>query len=265
MIEALVLGAVQGIAEWLPISSEGLLVLAKVQVFGSGSAFEELIRFALFLHLGTFLAALVYFRRDVMALLRTVLSWRRAGEADRALVVFLAVATVATGLVGGAFFFGIGALNTLSPEPGLWITLVVGVLLLLTAALHFASLMHGHKSEQELSVVDALIVGTVQGFAILPGLSRSGVTVATLLLRRYDDTAALRVSFLLSLPAVLAGNIALNTVDFRFSIENLVSLVAAFVLGLATIHLLLRIARAVQFAYFALFFGLVSIAAAFIL
>jgi len=78
MLEGIILGIIQGITEWLPVSSEGILVLVKSNFFGEGESLREMIGFAVFLHLGTFLAALLYFRRDVWMLLKGLVNYRSA-------------------------------------------------------------------------------------------------------------------------------------------------------------------------------------------
>ncbi|MDP4010447.1 MAG: undecaprenyl-diphosphate phosphatase, partial [Candidatus Spechtbacteria bacterium] len=114
MLESIILGTVQGIAEWLPVSSEGLLVLTQVKLFGSEAPLEELIRISLFLHLGTFFASLIYFWADIKkltALLAGYLTRKRSTEtaepADRKVLGFLLTATVITGTIGVLLLFGL--------------------------------------------------------------------------------------------------------------------------------------------------------------
>jgi undecaprenyl-diphosphatase len=95
--------------------------------------------------------------------------------------------------------------------------------------------------------------------AVLPGLSRSGLTISALLLRKFDNASALKLSFLMSLPVVLGGNIVLNFKYFTFSTELLLGLIFSFIFGLLTISLLLKIARKVNFGWFVLIFGVVMI------
>jgi undecaprenyl-diphosphatase len=105
----------------------------------------------------------------------------------------------------------------------------------------------------------------VQGFAALPGFSRSGLTISALLLRKFDETAALRLSFLMSLPIVLGGNVLLNLKDgFVLSAGAVFGLVFSFVFGIFTIHVLFRVARKINFAYFVLGFGVITLVAAFL-
>ena len=117
---------------------------------------------------------------------------------------------------------------------------------------------------ENASVWDAIILGIVQGMAILPGLSRSGLTISTLLLRKFDDTHALTLSFLMSLPVVFGGNILLNANAFLFTTSNLWGSLFAFGFGLATIHLLLKVSQRLNFGYFVLLFGVLMVGSAFL-
>ena len=278
VIEYLVLGMLQGITEWLPLSSEGVIVLAKAGLFGGGSL-QDVVRQALFLHLGTFLAALLYFRRDVVDILKALPSfiaqgcmhprrgWSVAnGEAGmRRFIVFLALATVVSGVLGGAAFMAMEGLDM--AIAGQAITLAVGMLLVFTAVLQLRAtvrpvpvgdgrrLTGGSKGEGELIKRDGLLLGVCQGLAALPGVSRSGITVSALLLRGFDKTRALRFSFIMSLPIVLAGNILLNLDRAVLRVEALAGLVSAFFFGILTIHALIRLSRRVNFGYFVLGFG----------
>jgi len=263
MVEAIVLGFVQGVAEWLPVSSEGLLVLVQTNFFGGASA-VEMIRLALFLHLGTFFAALIYFRKDVMVLLHGLFSWRNCSQNTRNEIIFLITTTLISGALGFAFLQIISGIEDRISLTGKVATLVIGILLLATAGLQFVSTAKDRRVSRELNTSDGIILGFLQGFAALPGFSRSGLTVSGLLLRNFKGADALRFSFLMSLPIVLAGNIVLNIDAAFLSIESLIGLLASFVFGLITIAGLLKLANHVNFAYFVLVFALLTIISVFI-
>jgi undecaprenyl-diphosphatase len=115
-------------------------------------------------------------------------------------------------------------------------------------------------------VKDALLVGVIQGFAALPGLSRSGLTVSTLLLRRYAATDALNLSFLLYIPAVIGAEIGLQILKggIYYNAYALIAVVVAFAFGLLTINILLKIAERIDFSYFAIFIGVLCTLAIFV-
>jgi len=263
MLEQIILGAIQGITEWLPISSEGIIILVKNRFF-SGTDYETIIRQALFLHLGTFLAALIYFRKDVLSLIRVLFNYRSADSETKKVFNFLLIATLISGFFGFVllrFFAGLGEGLFLSTKAA---TLVIGLALLVTAGLQIRAGKGSHRRRKEPTIKEGILLGLIQGLATLPGLSRSGLTVSALLLRGFNGGRALKLSFLMSLPIVLGGNIILNFNQFIFSSEMLLGLLFSFVFGILTIDLLLKLAKKINFGYFVLVFGLLIIISVFI-
>jgi len=253
MLEQIVLGTIQGIVEWLPVSSEGVLVLIRTNFFDIEQGLEKTIREVLFLHLGTFLAAFLYFRKDVFRV------W-----GNKKLFNFLLITTIITGLLGYGLLNLFVNLEEQVALSGKFITLAIGLLLLITAYLQIRAKTRGHREIRDLKTGDSLLLGLMQGLAVLPGLSRSGLTVSSLLLKKFNSRDALKLSFLMSLPVVLGGNIILNFKYFSVSPEMLLGLVFSFVFGLLTISLLLKIAKKVNFGYFVLIFAVLVVASVFI-
>jgi undecaprenyl-diphosphatase len=163
------------------------------------------LQLALFLQVGTTLSATGYYRDDLRTVARTLHGWR-PGEAydDRnALVSYLLVATLVTGLVGVPLY--VFAVDLASELSGGVFVVLVGLLLVMTGVLQRTSQSVSLGARRQPTLTDSLLVGSVQGLAILPGISRSGVTASALLLRRYDPPEAFRLSFLLSIPASLGA------------------------------------------------------------
>lgn len=266
MVESIILGILQGITEWLPISSDSVLVLTQLRFFGE-SSFLEATRYSLFLHGGTFLAAFVYLRKDVFRLFSGIFSQEKYNKTKNEIVFYILV-TLISGALGGLLLLGVvkglEELHASVEMTGRIITFLTGILLFGTAVSLMKKKWAGTRLPSDLSKKDSIILGIAQGLSVLPGLSRSGLTVAALLLRKFDDTAALKISFLMSLPIVLAGNIVLNFDSFFFSSEALLGVVTAFVVGLITMSSLLAFARRVSFVWFVFVFGVITIAAAFI-
>ncbi len=263
MIQWIILGIIQGITEWLPISSEGLIVLARVHLFGETSV-RESIHVALFLHLGTFFAALIYFRVEVWTLLRSLLQYRQSSIEKKAVLRFLVVSTFFSGLIGFGLLKSLDHMESHLAVSGKVLTGIIGLLVLITATLQLKAKTGSRRGSQEATLVDGVLLGVVQGMAILPGLSRSGLTISALLLRKFDDSQALTLSFLMSLPVVLGGNILLNLNHFTLTLSNLMGCLFAFVFGLATIHILLSISKKINFGYFMLLFGLLMLLSVFL-
>lgn len=257
MLEHIVLGLVQGVVEWLPISSEGAVIATKNIFFPGGESFGELIRLALFLHLGTFFAALIYFRKEVGKLLARLFRPQEDDE-TRKVLIFLLIATFISGILGFAVLQVVEEFEEIFTAGSKVVNLLIAAMLFVTAFLQFKSKKDGGRKENELVPKDGIILGLVQGVAVIPGLSRSGLTVSTLLLRKFDDVSALTLSFLMSLPIVLAGNIVLNFSMFtdELSKASIAALLASFLAGIITIDILLRLARRVNFAWFTFAFGI---------
>lgn len=266
MLEPIILGIVQGVAEWLPVSSEGLIFLIKSNIFASGESAIDVVRLALFLHLGTFLAALVYFRKDVIRLLKAMFVYKKAEEKDRKVLVFLIITTLISGALGLLFIKGIEGVDTDIKRISRYINLIVGGLLIITATLQIKIKKTSDfgKTESGLKRQDGVFAGIAQGLAALPGLSRSGLTVSALLMSEFKDSTALKLSFLMSLPIVLAGNIVLNFKDISFNSYNILALVFSFIFGIITIDLLLKVAKKVNFGYFVLGFAFLMIVFGFL-
>lgn len=263
MLEGMIFGIIQGIAEWLPVSSEGVIVLIKTNFFGGGGL-ESIVKFALFLHLGTALAATIYFRKDVVEIFKTLFHYKKASLENKKIFNFLFISTIISGVLGLILIKILsGAEGTLGQSTKI-INLTVGILLLITAYLQFRkSKVISTREPKDIKSSDSVTMGIVQGFAALPGLSRSGLTVSSLLLLKFDEGQALRLSFLMSIPIVLAGNVLLNIKGFNLSLENLFGFLFSFIFGLATIHILLKVAKKINFAYFVLIFGLLMIGSLF--
>ena len=253
LAEAILLGAIQGVAEWLPVSSEGLV--AAVYTLIVGRSLSEAVGVSLWLHLGTAVSALAAFRGEVSQVigdaLRSPRSW---GQKSR----FLLVATVVSAPIGFLLLLGI---EGFSARAGGLAMSAVGVLMLLTAALIFAGRMATWRRRGGVNQVDAVLTGVAQGVAALPGLSRSGLTVATLLGRGIDRSDAITLSFLLSIPVSIgAGVYAGVRSGAHTSPESAIALVTAAAVGYVSIRALLKIAQRVDIGWFVAGAGLVIMA-----
>lgn len=263
LIEAIILGIAQGITEWIPISSEGVTVLLGVN-FLDGITLTELIRLSLFLHLGTFLAAAVYFKKDLLELIRQLLKYPKADASTQATLNFYIIATTFSGALGINILRAVEKLEGDFGFTSKAMIVALGILLLITGLIQFKKKIEGERSAGQSNITDSILVGAAQGIAVLPGFSRSGLTIATLLLRGFDDAQSLRMSFILSLPIVLVGNILLGTIKFALTVELFVAMALSFLVGIICIHFLIKFAQRIKFGYFTLFFGVLVIASAFI-
>jgi undecaprenyl-diphosphatase len=258
---ALVVGVVQGLLEWLPISSEGAVAIA---LTAADAAPGVATRFALVLHAGTAVAATAYYRDDLVTLLRTLPGWRPGSAFDSrtADLSFFILATLASGVTGAAGFAVLDELAS-SVTGGAFVALV-GALLVATGVFMYTARSRAREFRDEPGALDALLVGGLQGLAVLPGISRSGTTVGALLLRGHDGPAALRLSFVLSIPAsVGAGVVAIlesgGSIGLVVPAHAVLALAASAVVGYLTVDALTRIVERVAFWRVCVGFGTLAL------
>jgi len=261
-IKALIIGIIQGITEWLPISSEGIVALIMVTFFGS--TLVEAVFLALWTHIGTLFAAIIFFRNDMGRILRSISLYLKESKKSRSfdtLTGFLIVSTFLTGLVGAPILlYSIDKMNF----PGNLATAVIGVLLILTGIVQLSA-DKKKKIFRQMQIADAVPVGVAQGFAILPGISRSGITVSTLLFLGYSGKKALRTSFLMSIPVILGAEIGLALLNkIPVNLTSIILVVSAFVTGIVTIKFFLKLAEKIRFGYLCIIIGIISALAFFV-
>ncbi len=262
VFEAVVLGIVQGIAEWLPISSEGMTSLVMINVFGKSLA--ESLPIAIWLHTGTLLSASVYFRAELKEILREVPGFikdRDLQNKDHTLIIFLILSTLLTGLVGLPLILFATGWEEFS---GKLATAFIGLLLIFTGFLQITAAKKTKKKTDPV-LKDSAIVGITQGFAALPGVSRSGITVSTLLLRNFQASDALKLSFLMSIPAVLVAELGMGAMGLLIiDATSLIALFFAFLIGILTIDIFIKVAEKYDFSKFCIGLGILSILSYFI-
>lgn len=185
-IQAIILGVVQGITEFLPVSSSGHLVLLQKLMNVQGNS----LLFATCLHVGTLIAVVWALKRDVKSLIRNPLSWTG---------LMIITALIPTAIVGVVFEELFDSLFRSGATVGLEF-IITGVVLW-----WMDSIKEGHKTEKDMTFGDAIWIGALQGVAILPALSRSGLTISTGIWRGLTRETAGRFSFLLSIPAILGA------------------------------------------------------------
>ena len=249
----LIVSLIQGITEWLPVSSEGQVMLF-LSALGEIPP-ESLLTLAVWLHLGTSMAVIVRYPRDVF----NVVALR-----DRILTKRLLIATLATAITAIPTYFLLR--QALTDFQGEVMNVIVGLLLLITGlVLYLPERKNPMQSQNDFGEVTdrkAALVGLIQGFSVLPGLSRSGVTISALLLQKVDKEKALRFSFLMSLPAVigilgvevLTGNAVLPAIT---PIDLFLMEAVVFVAGLVMMDLLLRLAKRIRFWTFCVILGVI--------
>ena len=244
VMEQLILSIVQGIAEWLPISSEGISVYILIKFFNSNPS--QALSYAIFLHFGTMLAVIAKFREDFAKILSLK---------DKKLVKLLLITSIFTAITAIPLFYLITSFKS-----GLEVTIFIGLMLIVTGII-LRLPKSGYRDFESMSIVDMALLGLFQGFAVLPGISRSGTTISFLLLRKINKEDALKISFLISVPAVL-GALAIDFLSNSHDIQievGLIVVTTTFFVGYLTMDLLLKFARVVDFSKFCISLGLITI------
>jgi len=200
LIEVILLALIQSITEWLPISSSGHLAVAQ-QLWGLNVP----VFFDVILHVGTLVALLVFLRKDATNILKSIAKLDFSTEEGK-LVPLILVGIVPTAVIGFVFqkqfesFFS----NLLA----------VGVAFIVTGCILYASKL-ARERNKSVNFFDALLTGTAQGIALIPGISRSGITISTGLLRKVKKEKALQYSFLLYIPAVLGATVGTGVTEWN--------------------------------------------------
>ena len=270
MIKYIIIALIQGLFEWLPISSSGQVIIVSTKFFGIST--ENAFSLAIWLHLGTAIAVLLKFRGDYFRILKTIIQkGSNVEESDIKKRNWIIFATIGTGITALPlyFIFKLIFLNAFEPIQGDLITLFISGLLILTGIIIIKTRkISGNLNIRNISRnkvrKDSSLSGLVQGFSVLPGISRSGVTVSAILLQKYEQNNALRLSFLMSVPVVIASIIVdiLFGEGSIFGTLNLITIVittfVSFSMGYLTIELLLRIAKKINFGYFCVSYGVIA-------
>ncbi len=257
LVFALLIGIVQGVVEWLPVSSQGNLSIVVTLVTDIDPV--AAVDLALFVQLGTIVSAATYYREDIREALENAPSWRPqvAYEPRNADTTFVVLASAATGVVGIPLYLTLR--EAASALTGGVFVALIGTLLVSTGILQRASESVDIARRETPTLFDTLLVGGLQGFSILPGISRSGTTVSVMLLRGYDGPVSLRLSFLLSIPAsfgaavlVVVSNGGLPGIS---PLAAAVALVSSALVGVLTIDALMRFVERVPFWAVCVFLG----------
>ncbi|MFA5071938.1 MAG: undecaprenyl-diphosphate phosphatase [Candidatus Pacearchaeota archaeon] len=236
MWDYILLGFLQGIFEWIPISSEGVVAIFSSYLVKDYNSVD----LALFLHLGTVLAAIVYFWKDWINL---------AQFKDKEFLRFFIIVTFISGTLG---FFVYKMARDVSMGAGL--LALTGLGLLLTSWFQ--------KTNIKLKInkdVSSIIVGLLQAISAIPGVSRSGSTVFGLSLTESDPTEILKRSYMISVPVVIGSSLYLYIKDPVIASSSWIAVIFSFIFGIISLKLLLDFSKKVNFSKFTLIFGLLCL------
>lgn len=257
VFEAIILGLIQGLTEFLPVSSSGHLEIGKA-LMGDNLLPEEGLMFTIVLHAATALSTIIVFRKDIWEIISGLLQFKWNEQTQFSVKIILSMIPAA--MVGVLFEEEIEALFSGQ-------ILLVGVMLLITGLLLFLA-NRAKESDKQVGFLNAVIIGISQAIAILPGISRSGATISTTVLLGVDKEKAARFSFLMVVPLIL-GKMAKDLLsgDLIASGEQTTNLavgfIAAFVSGLIACKWMISIVKNSKLVYFSIYCFIVGAIAIF--
>lgn len=259
-VEAIILGLVQGLTEFLPVSSSGHLVLSQeiLGVEDQGVTFEILV------HFGTLLSVLIYFWKPLWRMILSIIPpFKEEFAKERRMIGYLALASVPAGLVGFSPLKDVFEGTYEKPAVVGLLLIVTGVILFLPRL--FAKRLAKRQEKNEVGVKSAIIMGVGQAFAILPGVSRSGATIVSGMMAGVKSSSAAEFSFLMAIPAIAAASFLearkLSEIDAALLMPYLAGALVAFLSGLIAIYSVLAAIRRGKFEFFGVYCVVAGLAA----
>ena len=255
VIDALILGIIQGLTEFLPVSSSGHLELGKA-ILGDNSVGEESMLFTIVLHFATAISTLIVFRKDILEIFRGLFQFKWNEETQFAAKIMLS--TIPAVIIGLFFEEQLEQLFGGS-------VIFVGAMLVITSVLLWLA-DKAKSTDKPVSFSNSFIIGVSQAIAMLPGISRSGSTIATSVLLGNDKSKAARFSFLMVIPLIF-GKIAKDILDGALTTNSgnnsalVIGFVAALVSGYFACKWMIALVRKSKLVYFSLYCLIVGIIA----
>lgn len=255
VVESFVLGIIQGLTEFLPVSSSGHLEIAKA-ILGDNSVPQESLAFTVVLHFATALSTLVIFRKEVIQIFKGLFQFRWNEETQFSLKII--VSMIPTAFIG--LYFEEELASLFGGQ-----VLLVGFMLFITALLLLLA-DKAKETSKNVSFSNALIVGISQAIAVLPGISRSGATISTSVLLGIDRTKAARFSFLMVVPLIIGKVIKdVSGGEINFASSEIVPLaigfIAAFISGLLACKWMIALVKRSKLTYFSMYCAIVGLIA----
>ncbi len=272
LLYSIIVGFVQAISEWLPISSKTQILLASAYLFHL--TYSQAYTFGLFMEIGTTFAAIVYFRKELLSLVRVLTL--RGTVAEKGLFTYVLTATIMTGIIGAPLYL---FADSLTGVPLGLPMLIIGLVLIGDAFF----IRHSRVKQREgantkkladLKLRDYALIGAVQGLAALPGISRSGITTSTMLLMKIEPDEAFRLSFFVGIFATLAAfsltlvashnNVMAALASISFA-GLMVAIVVSAIASLFIIDFLIKAAGRSRIVYLVAALGIIAIGSGILL
>ena len=263
LLNSIILGIIQGLTEFLPVSSSGhLVIFQKLLNFN-----EPGIIFEVVVHIATLLAVIIYFRKDVVKLIIAIFNWKKNRTTEiksyQHLLLFLIIASLVTAVIGFTFK---DILESFFDN-----LFLVGVMLLVTGLILFISDKIKNDKRDKLNIPASILIGFAQSIAIIPGISRSGSTITTGIFLGLRRELATKFSFLLSIPAIL-GTGLLKFKEFNqvahsdgLGFSYLIAGITAAIVGYFSIAILIKLIKKARLFYFSIYCWIVGLITIFVI
>jgi undecaprenyl-diphosphatase len=262
VIDAIILGIIQGLTEFLPVSSSGHLEIAKA-LLGDESLPKDSLLFTVALHFATALSTMVVFRKDIFFILKGIFKFK--WNEDMQFMSKIIVSMIPAAVIG--LFFEEELEQLFGGN-----VMFVGFMLMITAVLLFLA-DKAKNTNKKVSFSNSFVIGIAQAVAMLPGISRSGATISTSVLIGNDKSKAARFSFLMVVPLIL-GKVAKDILGGEISFHDeqvfplAIGFFAAFLSGLVACTWMIKLVRKSKLSYFAIYcliVGLIAVVSSFVL
>jgi len=267
LLYSIIIGIIQGISEWLPISSKTQIIVSSTYLLKL--TFQQAYTFGLFMEIGTLAAAVIYFRKDMGKLVQVLLGSK--DEMKRKLFFYVLIVTVITAAIAAPLYLIADSITGIAVGIPM---LIIGLVLIGDAALiRYSKKRHGSgvapRKLENLSIKDYLIIGITQGISALPGVSRSGITTSAMLLLGIEPDEAFRLSFTAGIFAALGAfglTLIASKSNVSASIANIgltgliVAIITSFIISLFLIDFLIKFAGKQKITYLTAALGAIAIA-----
>ena len=262
ILQAIVLGLIQGITAWIPVSSKTQVLLWGTVLYGL--SFKELLSFAIAVHIGDLIASIYLFRAELLSILKIrpdpVKDLKEYAKLDepKKLAYFMAISLFCTAIVGLPVYLLLR--KSFSDLQSNALLAFIGAMLMVMSGIMFFS--KAKSGEGKLGMRETIMTGLAQGLAVLPGISRSGISESALLLQNIDQARAVRLSFIMSIPMIAFAIIGFQFTD-GFGMLDLKTVVIGIIASTASAYLtmsfMLELAKRIKFYWFTLAMGLIAL------
>ena len=267
MIYAAIIGLIQGISEWLPISSKTQIIVSSTYLLKL--TFQQAYTFGLFMEIGTIIAAVVYFRKDLIEIIQVLLGSKN--KLQRKLLIYIVIVTLITAIIAVPIYLVADSIKGIALGIPM---LIVGLILIADAVLIRYSRKRREKGMnsrklEDLTLRDCALVGIVQGIAALPGVSRSGVTTSAMLLMNVEPDEAFRLSFLAGIFASIGAfglTLIVSKLNVAVAVNGIglagifVAIIVSTIVSLFLIDFLIKVAGKSKIIYLITALGIIAMA-----